>query len=235
MSLIISVYTNEGIVMASDSRSTATITQVLPNGNTASALGVQITDNTYKTFLYDGRIGISTCGAASINNKPITGYIDQFIMQNEEKKYGVHDVSFALLNHFSALGLSEDVHFIVAGYNSSGYKEIEQVQTLGNQINPINTNISGVVWDGETGILTRLVKPVIVNNMNGTYFDLPPYTTNYEFFSLQDAIEYAEYAIEITMKTMKFQNCVKTVGGPIDILVIKPDKAMWIQRKELHA
>ena len=34
---------------------------------------------------------------------------------------------------------------------------------------------------------------------------------------------------------MHYSNVVETVGGPIDILVIKPDKAFWIQHKELHA
>ena len=31
--------------------------------------------------------------------------------------------------------------------------------------------------------------------------------------------------------TMSFQNRLKTVGGPIDILVIKPEEAIWIKEK----
>ena len=54
-------------------------------------------------------------------------------------------------------------------------------------------------------------------------------------FTLQDAIDFAQYAVDITIKTMHYSNVVETVGGPIDILVIKPDKAFWIQHKELHA
>jgi hypothetical protein len=26
----------------------------------------------------------------------------------------------------------------------------------------------------------------------------------------------------------------RVMGGPIDVLVIKPDEAFWVQRKELH-
>lgn len=235
MSFIITVYTNEGIVMASDSRSTTSVSQLLPNGAIANSLGIQITDTTYKTFLYDNRVGISTCGAATINNKPITGYIERFLMENKGEKHTVHAVSEALLTCFSSLSPIDDVHFLVAGYDDSDTPVVEQISTNSKMIKPIDVCSKGAIWDGETGIFTRLVKPVIVNNMNGTYFDLPAYTTNYEFFTLQDAIEYAEYAIDVTIKTMKFQNCVKTVGGPIDILVIKPDKAFWVQRKELHA
>ena len=79
MSFIITVYTNEGIVMASDSRSTGSSVQRLPDGRTQTLLGTQITDTTYKTFKCNERIGLSTCGDASINQIPIAGYIEKFI------------------------------------------------------------------------------------------------------------------------------------------------------------
>lgn len=53
--------------------------------------------------------------------------------------------------------------------------------------------------------------------------------------TLQDGIEFAEYAIKTTIDTMRFQMTPKTVGNPIDILTIKPNGARWIKHKELHA
>ena len=50
MSFIISVYTNEGIIMASDSRATFTSTVNNPDGTVERLVGVQTTDTTYKTF-----------------------------------------------------------------------------------------------------------------------------------------------------------------------------------------
>ena len=47
MSFIITVYTSEGIVMASDSRSTYNFTKQLGNGNFETLWGAQITDTTY--------------------------------------------------------------------------------------------------------------------------------------------------------------------------------------------
>jgi hypothetical protein len=32
---------------------------------------------------------------------------------------------------------------------------------------------------------------------------------------------------------MRFQARPKNVGGPIDVLLLTPEKAIWIQRKEL--
>ena len=88
--------------------------------------------------------------------------------------------------------------------------------------------------DGEFLTLTKLLRPLYIEN-GGTFLPLPSNSINWQYFTLQDAIDFAKYAVEVTIKTMAFQNCVKTVGGPIDILVIKPDKALWIARKELHA
>ena len=81
MSFIITVYTNEGIIMASDSRTTYTTTKTLSDGTVEKNVGVQLTDTTYKTFKCNSRIGLSTCGTASINDMPIAGFIEEFIAE----------------------------------------------------------------------------------------------------------------------------------------------------------
>ena len=53
--------------------------------------------------------------------------------------------------------------------------------------------------------------------------------------TLQDAIDFADYAIRTTIETIRFQHKEKTVGGPIDILIVKPNESpTWIKRKKLH-
>ena len=54
---------------------------------------------------------------------------------------------------------------------------------------------------------------------------LTDYQIPFNHFTIQDAIDFAKYAIQTTIDTMKFQHRGKTVGGPIDILIIKPDNA----------
>ena len=77
MSFIITVHTNEGIIMASDSRSTYSLTIPKIDGGTERIVGAHTTDTTYKTYLFNSRIGISTCGAGDINGIPISGYIEK--------------------------------------------------------------------------------------------------------------------------------------------------------------
>jgi hypothetical protein len=33
---------------------------------------------------------------------------------------------------------------------------------------------------------------------------------------------------------MHFQNVVETVGGNVDILIIKPNEIKWLEKEELH-
>ncbi len=236
MSFIITVYTNEGIIMASDSRTTYSNQVVLPNGAIRKNFGIQITDTTYKTFICNTRIGLSTCGNASINNIPIAGFIENFISQEVTDEDSVENICNKLVEYFSQYSPIPETNFIVAGYNVDDQQQhISRVYIATKEIIATpDTNIPGTLWDGETDILKKLVKPVGIKGEDGRYIDLPNYSIGFNFFTLQDAINFAEYAVDVTIKTMSFQDCVKTVGGPIDILAIKPSVAFWIQRKELH-
>ena len=236
MSFIITVYTNEGIVMASDSRITYNNTQTMPDGTIQKNIGVQITDTAYKTFICNSRIGLSACGDASINSAPIAGYIEDFISKNITEDSSVEEISQKILDYFSNCAPKLDANFFIAGYNKDDEKQyVSRVYTLKKQIVPEKTDIQGALWDGEKDILLRLVKNVGIKQTDNTYSDLKQFNIGFNYFTLQDAIDFAQYAVDSTIKTIFLQDRVKTVGGPIDILAIKPSGAFWIQRKELHA
>lgn len=236
MSFIITVYTNEGIVMASDSRTTYTTTENMPNGSIIKQIGSQFTDTTYKTFTCNDRIGLSTCGDATINSQPIAGYIEKFIAEKVNSSSEVEDVANNVLTYFKAFNPIPNTTFIIAGYNKTTMEQrICRVYVGEDNIIPVDTTESGAVWNGEIEFFSRLVNNIALKNQDGSYTDLNSYQTLFNYFTLQDAIEYAKFAVEVTIKAMTFQVCVKTVGGPIDILAIKPSGAFWIQHKELHA
>lgn len=267
MSLIITVCTSEGIVMASDSRSTYNKTET--NGTTKTVkFGVHFTDTTYKTFLCDDRIGISTCGDGTICGKSIAGHIENFINNIYDKEDAVETTSQKLLKYFTELPEKSNVTFHVAGYKKENGKDIAEVYSVlteSRQVNLLREGVCGANWDGERATLTRLVKNSYVvpevnaipigtitlnrKNEDGTENSVvlknqiaipggalrqPELEIAWNLMTLQDGIDFASYAIKTTIDTMRFQVAPKTVGGPIDILVIKPNGAYWIQRKELH-
>ena len=236
MSLIITLYLGEGIVMASDSRTTYNSTVTHPNGAIICNHGVHFSDSTYKTFLSPNGVGISTCGQASINNKPIAGFIEAFI--NEHKNDDIEAVKDTVIPYFKNLDPVIDTHFIVGGYHFNGKQheqKLYQIITASNTITPLDTSVLGAIWDGEIDILSRILTPVYSYiSQSDTYVEMPKYNVPFNHFTIQDAIDFAKYAIQATIDTMKFQERVKTVGGAVDILIIKPDNAFWIARKELH-
>ena len=237
MSFIITVYTHEGIVMASDSRITYTTYEPNPNGKGAlKNYGIQSTDTTYKTFICNSTIGLSAAGASSIKNKPISIYIEDFINKHVKEKSTVEEISQKLIDYFGKFDPVPDVKFIVAGYDKGDVtSHVHRVNIVNKSINRKNTENASATWDGETEILIRLLNTVAVKSHDGTYVDLKDYSMGFAFFTLQDAVDFAKFAVEVTAKTISFQNRGKTVGGPVDILAIKPSGAFWVQHKEIHA
>lgn len=236
MSFIITVYTNEGIIMASDSRITYTRTEKHSDGTVEKEIGIQTTDSTYKTFLCNSRVGLSTCGDSSIHGMLITGYIEEFIATKVSESSSIEDIAQGVLDYFSTFSPIPNTTFIIAGYNeNSNEKHIIRVYIGNKKMVTEDVQFPGAVWNGEIETLQRVINTVGLKMPDGTYTEMPSHSIGFNFFTLQDAIDFAQYAVDITIKTMKFQSCVKTVGGPIDILAIKPTGAFWVQRKELHA
>lgn len=262
MSLIISVYCNEGIVLASESRTTQTIS------TDTKERSFPFSDNAHKTFETPNGYGLSTCGAASINGQPIAGYIERFIGSYDYTRGGVKEFSEELGKAFSKRGYSGLLIFHIAGYD----RDVKGVPTerlfrlvldSGKLISCSEITApdsSGAVWDGVTEIMTRLIKEVVVPShlfdaTNVTFVDktngnaknladalviqaddsshYEESTISWGLFSLQDAIDFSRFGIRTTIDAQRFLSTEKTVGGPIDILVIRPDGAQWISQKVL--
>jgi hypothetical protein len=143
VTLVVTVYVREGIVMASDSRMTLNVTQMpqvnlqppTSSGQQGGAQpaqpaqlllpGVQIvqfaatqSDSTYKTFLAPANIGISTFGAADIQGVPITDHIESFIAQKQataQPSLDVDQVPGEVLAYFLSMPAPPNTEFHVAG------------------------------------------------------------------------------------------------------------------------
>ena len=228
--------------MASDSRTTFTTQETIPaqqEGDLPVAIrhcGVHSSDTNFKTFVTANNIGISTCGDASINGQPITGYIESFI--REYNSADVDTIANSILSYFKKIAPALDSIFIIAGYQYIKENQYAQkvfvVSTKAGSVKSLDTSVQGAQWSGESDVLVRLIQPLAIKAENGEYRDLPQYDIPFNYFTLQDAIEFAEYATRTTIDTMRFQQRVKTVGGPIDVLVLKPNTHQWITHKELH-
>lgn len=236
MSFIIAVYVGEGIVLASDSRTTYSNTQTTGN-QTIQTIGIHTTNTTDKAFLCPNGCGIATCGEATIGGLPITSEIQSFIREKVRADTGVMEVPALLLDYFHQFPAVPATNFLIAGYHREGeksYQKIFKVSLKDRGVETIDTKYQGATWNGEAITLTKLLQPVAIKRPDGSYQDLPTYAILWSYFTLQDAIDFAKFAVETTINTMRFQNVVETVGKPIDILVIQPEKTYWVCKKEIH-
>ncbi len=239
MSFIITMYVREGIVMASDSRLTLNTEQRREDKQIVQ-VAVGQSDSNYKTFLTPGNFGISTYGTAEIKGAPIAGYIESFMIEHLlESTMAIDSVPQQLLEYFQQFQPAPTTQFHVAGYKQEeGQKQqhVWHVDVAQNKVKRLNPpGKPGASWGGEADILARLVQPVAIVGQQGEVGQpLPNFPIPWQFFTLQDAIDFCIFALRSTIDAIRFQPRPKTVGGPIDVLVIKPDKAFWVQRKELH-
>jgi 20S proteasome alpha/beta subunit len=225
---------NEGIVLASDRRTTYNNTKT--EGQTVTrTIGVHTTDSTDKTFICPNGAGISTCGEATLMGKPITGYIQDMIRTCISENCNVSTMPHLVIDYFKAFPNPPDTIFIVAGYDKEGNRNVQKlfrINVKNGAVEEFDTEHQGAVWSGETSTLTRLLTNVAVKTDTG-YKDLPNEGILWNYFTLQDAVDFARYAVETTIQTMRFKNVVETVGGGVDILVITPDGTRWLNKAEL--
>lgn len=231
MTFIIAVHVNEGIVLASDRRTT--YSQHIAHDDTVeNYIGIHVTNSTDKTFLCPNGAGISICGDASFSNKPITGYIQDMIRTKIKTETKVSDIAQIIMDYFKESD-TPNTTFLIAGY-SSEQQLIYKLNLTTNEVVSIDTSAPGAVWDGEVSTLTRLIQPLAIKSDSGIYQDLPNEEILWNYFTLQDAVDFARFAVETTIQTMRFKNVIETVGGAVDVLVITPDATKWLQKESLH-
>lgn len=232
MSFIISIYTHEGVIMSADSRLTLN-TKVGPP-EAQKDISFDFSNATYKIFKTRKGIGISAAGDASIAGSPIAGYIEKFVADNDE--LDIDEFAPSMLTHFRELEPSLASAFHIAGYNKDQQQRLYIVKTkLNTAKQVIPDKGQGAQWSGETDIVNRIINATWLGDKHGKPAELlPSFPIPWQFFSLQDAIDFAVFAMQATIGALRFQNRIKTVGGPIDVLAIKPDEAFWVQRKKLY-
>lgn len=241
MSLIVTTSVREGIVMASDSRLTLSF-RSQEGENQITNVAVAGTDSVRKTFLTDCGVGISAYGAADIDGVPITGFIDAFIRELREsagENVTPKAVADRLLEHFRGLVAVPDTGFHVAGYESYGPEarpKVYRVLVAQNSVSQVNesSEYEGI-WDGESDVLFRLTQVLYVSGDGGSFQPVPQHPIHISYFTLQDAIDFCLYAVQVTRDTMRFQTRAKTVGGPVDVLVITPEGGRWVSQKTIVA
>jgi Proteasome subunit len=261
MTVIVGITTPDGVVLASDSRTTQ------------SEEGAHriLSDSAQKVFEI-GRFGVATSGLAFIGGNTIAGLMDQFVAQlGDQAAEEVNAFTDALGEFFTSRftawwgedGETWDTEelgfpliFLIAGYDAQGIGHIHRVLIPGPgraEYSP-NTTERGAVWEGQTDVINRLLKGVdwsqlhlpeeelseeaieqIVDDLGSLqYKTLFPVT-------VQDAVDYSSFLIRTTIDMQRFSDgtlgdpgLVPGCGGPVQILVVERSRTVWAAKPELR-
>ncbi len=242
MSFVITVYVPEGIVMASDSRQSITIHRQAKDGRKLPDVETVSSDFVYKIFLLPKHgVGISTFGESILAKVTIESHVKRF---QEEKLVDEDDVSSIaqkLLEFIEQRFPKANTAFHIAGFRKEAGISVPYIyhcQVSRNEMKRINVKPAtnevayGASWGGQGDIIAGILKPPQLTNRENVPHQNLSATVVWDAMPIQDAIDFAIYAVRTTTDTMRFQARPKNVGGPIDVLLLTPEKVTWIQRKE---
>ena len=235
MSIMCAVFVPDGIVISADSRQTIGIAPVPPQRPTPTSVEPRVlnrmnapgqppvqlitqSDNAQKVMLLNKvKVGISACGIGILNGKTVSDFIRSFEIEKVNAGDSVTTVAHKLHDYASAF--FPQVNFFVCGYE----EEEPFVYSVNKEIKRSNMENGNLryasIWSGEQAAITKL--------LNGN----PPMLVNHVLMPLKDAIDFAEFLIDLTIKSQRFEMKVATCGGDIDILVLTKDEPFWYRHK----
>ena len=257
MTIAVIMRVNDGLVLATDSASTV----MLPDAE-GNEFVYHVYNHADKIFnLKKGKsIACMTWGAGNLSDKSISTIAKDFRneIMNDINHFSVQEISNKFKDYIEKLisDNDRDVGFIICGYSNNGIPEdnpeVYEIQYVNGEVHGPEIVNEGqpifINWYGQGQYISRLVL--------GFDPDLETIVDEYEIgdehimeniknrlslplgvpsMPIQDAIEFVETLVYITMQMSKFVPGAQTVGGDIDIAVItKHEEFKWIKRKHYY-
>jgi len=242
MSIVITTYVPEGIVMAADSRQTAVVEGTTPDGKKLPKFETVMSDNCYKLFLLEEQnIGVGVFGETILGGTPIEHSVRLFLEAYNDPEDDILDVVEKMMRYFSAKYPSADTAFHMAGFKVEGKVSVPYVyhcQVSRNEIKRINVKsgtdevLYGAMWGGQGDIIARLIQPGLPMSLGPNLPEITNPPILWDAMSVQDAIDFSEFAVWTTEQLVRFQARPKNIGGPVDILLITSRGSGWVRRKD---
>lgn len=254
MSLVVTLRIPDGLVIAGDSLATmqaqlqiaaqfeadcpACKTHIQLNDVKAPAIPIPSSTRSFaqKVFSFRKKFAIGTTGLGALNNKTIYHHVKILEEDQDASFSGVTQVGDFLKDYFhSELGKQiKDIdkapdNYFPLGFLVNGYDDDREGKTIKIDVGKLSKATPrvgmGCTISGESRVVGQLWALAKTD---------PRQQAGYGNFSLQDAIDYAEFLINTTANYQRFSNIIPTVGGDIDIALITPYKEFtWIRCKTL--
>ena len=255
MTLVVSLLIPDGIVLAGDSLATIETLNTLQgqvdvtcpscqHQHTAPAViqgsNIPATSFPYaqKIFPFMQRYGIGTAGAGQLHGKSIYFIMRQLeaevLRQPKSKRpKGVSDLARLVASRATSL-----LHAEAKAYNldpaiiTPGYVQFEVVGYDGEDPKIVRLYIGATCESREATTPGSFL--IGISDVAAALWNVRKDIPLYHNFSLQHAVEYAEFLISATASHQRFYGTLPSVGGAIDIALVTPfDGFRWIRQKPL--
>jgi hypothetical protein len=264
MTLAVTVVCQDGVVVATDSRTTLANHRMLRVGS----------DYTRKVF-ESGGVAVATYGEAFVADRSIASHMAEFTAVESGNCDHPGPTGQRLAEFF---GERYDAHlagepgdtpppgvaalgFLVSGYDDAGVGEAWEVTLPERAVEPIATtaNGGGAAWRGQSDVVTRIVRGsdlellerlAALHHLGDELDALTPlleacsYRIPFDSMNLQDGIDFAVLCIRTTIDVQRLTlGPVATspefswpgVGGPIEIATVTPRRGFrWVQRTSVQ-
>lgn len=221
MSIICTTYVPDGIVLAADSRLSVNMNLINKDNSAKQITHIfPATDNMQKVFLLRKvQAGISVISAMpTIDNDTVSEFIRKFEEKTVKEGDSIFDIATKLFD--ATKQYTKLLTFHVAGYDG-GEPFFYSVSSEGcKRLNVQNTAIQyGVTWSGEVATVQKLMMTE------------PKMVFDFKNFQLADAIDFTDFLMNTAISAQRFEMKPKTCGGPVDVLVLTKDGALWYRHK----
>jgi hypothetical protein len=225
MSLVISTFIPEGIVISSDSRSI--FRTFGDDGFTDDSFEkfFSILDKYILVFLQD----------PFIDGKCIKYHLNAFLAGKDFSKKTTIEVVKSISNHlFPLLNKTEDFQRITlyfAGYDLDSEKgfipSLYLADSVNNSINLVNRDLNGnVVFNyhsiGESKWISRMFTKARIYSTETEFEELEDVQIDFSKYSLKDAVNFSKSLIEYTIALNKFSQIRSQTGGTVSTLALTP-------------
>lgn len=210
----------------------------------AGSIGLQSTSSVIKDFRKDVDNGIVRVDFEHYTLEEISIKFKDFVFD----KY---------IKEFNSWQIKPDIGFVIAGYSSNSNVPEEWLFEINNgQCNgPTKLRDKediGINWYGQPEAITRvlngfgsvvpnvlvsegIVKPEDIQRVMFKVMENSSANLISPAMPIQDAIDLAEFLVDLTEKYVRFAPGSKTVGGPIEIASITLHEGFkWIKRKHYY-
>jgi hypothetical protein len=252
MTLVTAVAAPDGIALAGESRTT----------HTRGAHHRITSDNAVKLFQVED-VGVATYGLAMIGDHTIAGLTAEFQASlpdpapREATELATRLADFfdtRLKAKYPQLTAAQGypLGFIVAGYNGDGIGRVMEVRLPGPDVEELFSTVDvGFAYRGQTDVCDRMIFGVDWDRMDTlglsvsanarTELEKLEYHMIYPI-ALQDAIDLSAFFIRTTVDMQRFSDGtegdpvgIPGCGGPVRVLAVTPDGALWIAPYTLTA